>query len=1052
MAIFLSVSTITCNICVLVGNHKTATALVEMGRSTRGWSGVGRELSQALQWDLDDRMVQVSTHLLQSLDNVTVIQKSLNFLLAMVGKEFDKAVDASPTLSMMQTHGPGALSLLQQKHGSSNPDISKIRTVINPVITKAVHKVVTAVMDQASVLVHKLVEALKPALLQVGKWITTFGEKIQAGLEAFTVALDLVQKIFDMVMREIHEGNGDYRSNEEAMLSHTFNLFDASNTGFVSVQDLRDAAKLYSITALQGDLASKLATKYDSNGDGVLDRPEMKLLVNDEAVPGSMGTVLRDYSKRLAEVGGSVAAARHRDEVALAVVEYFGVVTSKNMTKVEWIADRLANSSLPLEFTVDIMAELCQHEVDPRKLTTSSIGNTVVSKMYDLHPKRTSDAVLMLSNTTFWALEGFRVQEQAPCLKMVMTWITGAASLNATMSTSAPQKTWSDMESLVSVLDSDTPAPDPETLQALPDEAFRLTQEGVSLYLLEQHMDNMGTANDLLASGTSRHLQVELLDGLWTTNQEVHTPTVAEQAVRSGTAAAPETLEFARWLANNATRNAKMYADMCFQYSGESSNALDKWATDIQGMVTLTQGFLDEMMKYSTPSGIERLVEITENFQKNALQDVATLVENKIMGLINRSFPLMERIFLQEVHDAGEQFGDQLEDLIEPHLAKGLNLAMAKLLMEDFSERQLEVEPGSALQRTLTTSLGDSITNLTLGRLDLGQRFGDVLERCMEILLSEMAKKGADKLDSVMNFADSDRASSLSEVEADESRVDLSGVWFELTDMLRDLSKLLPTSVVNLKFARKKISGLVSHMDIGFDVLENRAAPVFDGWSDFWRTAWTTYFVVLVILNLLTLFYAFWSSGFFGGPSPLRGYEGEDDDFENKPFWQKVRLGFGACGQFMAYTHDTQLCMWSGILFAQVIFLATFVFSIIFCILGAAKTFLVLGCKKVWILGDEEVCTSALLNLRSFLSTFLVGKDSLSPIRTTCIDDRLTTCSLIQRKMLTSTILTVAFSIITCLVTLNLIIDAGIRHERARYRRIFVALHEEKEENAKSIT
>ncbi|CAK0829594.1 unnamed protein product [Prorocentrum cordatum] len=96
----------------------------------------------------------------------------------------------------------------------------------------------------------------------------------------------------------------------------------------------------------------------------------------------------------------ALGGQRQRDEVANAVVDYLELVCAKNQTKVGWIAERLSNGSLPLEFTGDVLVELCLNIDDPNKLTTADVGANFVGKMYDLDPENTLAALELLSNST----------------------------------------------------------------------------------------------------------------------------------------------------------------------------------------------------------------------------------------------------------------------------------------------------------------------------------------------------------------------------------------------------------------------------------------------------------------------------------------------------------------------------------------------------------------------------------------------------------------------------------------------------------------------------
>merc|ERR1719507_1289835 len=94
-----------------------------------------------------------------------------------------------------------------------------------------------------------------------------------------------------------------------------------------------------------------------------------------------MAVVLRAYAKKLAAISGQVESARMRDEVAEAVSQYLTLVCAKNLTKVGWVSQMLANDSLPLAFTADVLVQMALDDDSPNKLTTADVGALVVENM-----------------------------------------------------------------------------------------------------------------------------------------------------------------------------------------------------------------------------------------------------------------------------------------------------------------------------------------------------------------------------------------------------------------------------------------------------------------------------------------------------------------------------------------------------------------------------------------------------------------------------------------------------------------------------------------------
>merc|ERR1719221_1516740 len=298
----------------------------------------------------------------------------------------------------------------------STRDIAKFKLAVHAAIEKLVTKMMGIIQEN----LDKFYAMIYPALVQIGDWLVSFGDKIQATLESFSTTMDRVQKIFDQLMAQFSSTSG---TGEDQMIYDTFTLFDASGTGFISNQDLHDVSDMYGISALQGEKSDKLFERYDINGDGKLFKPEFTLFVRDPSIPSIMAVVLRTYSSKLSVISGNVGAARLRDEVAEAVVEYFTLVCAKNMTKVGWVSQTLTNGSLPMAFTADVLKQLAMQVDNPNKLTTQDPGEVVVAEMTRIDEDYTLEAFELMSDPDFWESEGFDPEDQPICVERVSHWI-----------------------------------------------------------------------------------------------------------------------------------------------------------------------------------------------------------------------------------------------------------------------------------------------------------------------------------------------------------------------------------------------------------------------------------------------------------------------------------------------------------------------------------------------------------------------------------------------------------------------------------------------------
>jgi len=105
------------------------------------------------------------------------------------------------------------------------------------------------------------------------------------------------------------------------------------------------------------------------------------------------------------------------------------------------------------------------------------------------------------------------------------------------------------------------------------------------------------------------------------------------------------------------------------------------------------------------------------------------------------------------------------------------------------------------------------------------------------------------------------------------------------------------------------------------------------------------------------------------------------------------------------------------------------------------RAFILSGCDEVYVLADNTVCTESLDNLRKFLGTFFVTAQE-APLAVACEADKLLTCRVLRQRMWTSTSLTVVFSLLSALLSMQLIVNSAVLHEHARWRRLVRAVHD----------
>eukprot|EP00927_Polykrikos_kofoidii_P059439 TRINITY_DN54592_c0_g1_i1.p1 TRINITY_DN54592_c0_g1~~TRINITY_DN54592_c0_g1_i1.p1 ORF type:complete len:987 (-),score=209.70 TRINITY_DN54592_c0_g1_i1:115-2985(-) len=928
--VLLCCGALFCHSLTYMGNMHTVSSVRDMGKSVSGWSKVGLAVADTLHEELDGLLSNASFALTDAINKTMETQELIDSLMSQMGDQSnDLLLIAVRNASFL--HVSGAL-------------------VGNPMdqVMKVVMGMLGALPNFQAGLgsLQGMLENVKPVLLQVGIWVETFADKVQATIETFGTTLDRIQKIFDKLMTQFSPDAG---KNAPEMEHETFNLFDTDGSGALSEDDLRACAQSYGVDALRDDKAGQLIQVHDANGDGEVDTQEFSTFVADQSIIGIMATVLRAYAKRLSQVGGQVGAGRMRDEVASSVIGYFQLVCSKNLTKVGWIAEMLTNGTLPMPFTADVMAELALQKDDPNVLTTTDIGEVVIGMMMILNKEYSLECLDLMADPEHWVSEGFEPEDQAACVQQVVAWSDSGPDVvhklmedRLEMTAKEPEATLSAGENIIDDDDdNDTDgAFDANLLRRvmfeMPAAAGKLAARRMKDLSVRKHRKRMAKRMELFGTPQKQTMLRELLHGVAATDGG--SVDRAMQALSKGVPAVPETLLFAQWLKANATRDAKRFQQMCFEYTGESSGALEAFNTQIQGMVKQLSGFIDIMKKYATVAGIERLEDTITNFASTAMKDVFEIISAQILNALEEKGP---------VDEEGADF----------HVLE---------------KRRILMQLPSAARSALTKA-------------------------------------------------------------AQAPPPGVSTVWEEVSNLLREFEQVLPTAIDLLKFGRQEVSAVSAQMESIFSTLNEKGEPIFQRVALLYFLVWTMYYFLCAPFVICVLFYGFWASGWFGGPTPSN--KPEEEDYEAPTgCLARCKCCVKACCDCVVSCHEYKSVFWSFILLFQVIVLLFFMATLIFVLIAGVQIFLGSSCAQIVLLGDKHICHETLSMLSTFLSTFQV--DSEVPLSLTCKHYNLLTCDLIRNKMLSSALMTMIGSILAVGFSFQLIFEMAIIHERYRWRKV----------------
>lgn len=660
------VCAIICHILVLIGNLETAQSIHAVGQSSAGWSDVGTSLGRSLGGELDHLMHQTVVKLTSTLDMIVQVETDIDYVLGAVANATDSMISMaqsaksrgrlSPSSSLSERSAPKPVaqhsdedddeaelaSLLQsssevceeavcspavegeltvflqgrvqmqlsghselgdgQKHSQAPQEATELEEMRN-----ALHHQVRRLVERVNAGVHRLLEVIKPALLQIGKWLNSMGPKMQGTIEELSIVIDRVQKIIDQVMAKI-AGPGKH---SEDMLSQVFELFDVSGTGAISEDDIQKVSILYGITSLQHFKGRQLLKKYDSNKDSKLSKHEFALMVRDESIPQASTVILRTYSRKLAEVAGKVAKARMRDEVAHSVVQYFTLVCAKSREKVTWVSQALTNGSLPIEFVADVLKQFAHNADNPGIVDVMDVGSIAIKEMWKLDANVVTRALKVMADPDWWHSSGFDPADQPKRVKRVSGWVVAAGG-----------------HAVLLQMVGGTAAQDAVSAQGLDMLLHNSVEVNSRGFAAAQRAQRSEEIEALLSSETSAGLLQHLLGSAALARSGSDTD--VDRVVQGGVKARPETLQFAHWLAHNASSTAQHFQHLCFDNAHTSSNAVDSLANQIKGVLGKTQNFLKLMERYSTPEGIEALEARVNKFVNHSLHEVMRFVDEKI--------------------------------------------------------------------------------------------------------------------------------------------------------------------------------------------------------------------------------------------------------------------------------------------------------------------------------------------------------------------------------------------------------------------------------------
>mmetsp|Transcript_111943 Transcript_111943/g.311653 ORF Transcript_111943/g.311653 Transcript_111943/m.311653 type:complete len:945 (+) Transcript_111943:88-2922(+) len=636
---------VVCHTLVLAGNLHTVNTLNKLGHSSRGWASVGMNLADSFD-DFSSSMFAVTNTLVYSIDVAFIVEQAIEDLILNVSKSIERIDKSQSNSGVLSSDGDSLIQLGLSVNSASRKSVhaetpgagmagvtcggpgaapchGSVRAAAlargPPGPCEAVAKEADRLLQDVLPQMLELAKKTDPATSQIRQWLLNVGDKVQSYIGHFGLTIAKVEEIFDGIIDALTSA----LTQDEEMIAQTYSLFDTSNTGFISIWDLGNVSQMFGIAMLQGTRAEAAFERYDENGDDMLDRTEFGRMVLDPSMPGLMADVLRSYAIRLAHIAGPLKLAESRMGVANAVASYLQVVVSKNMTKVGWMAQALTNGSLPLNFTVAVLEQLAMIAENPDKMTTVETGGVIVQRMVGLNPRVVKEVLELMVDPDIWASEGLDPELQPSVVERVTKWAV-AAGIPSGVNTCA---------TLVGMA-HDNASPGIHSGLQLGARRRQLEGEMRALPALYRwRAERVGHARGAAAraarargaraaqaSSASMFLFEELLGG-----RELGVAYASGRATRvakAGQPAAPEVLQFAQWLASNASRTSSMLLTQCFEYSKRMGQTVQGLGNQLHAIADTVFLALHHITEYASSNEVDSLEDAVRVFKHNATDEL----------------------------------------------------------------------------------------------------------------------------------------------------------------------------------------------------------------------------------------------------------------------------------------------------------------------------------------------------------------------------------------------------------------------------------------------
>eukprot|EP00929_Paragymnodinium_shiwhaense_P000751 TRINITY_DN100989_c0_g1_i1.p1 TRINITY_DN100989_c0_g1~~TRINITY_DN100989_c0_g1_i1.p1 ORF type:complete len:1146 (+),score=382.27 TRINITY_DN100989_c0_g1_i1:121-3558(+) len=269
----------------------------------------------------------------------------------------------------------------------------------------------------------------------------------------------------------------------------------------------------------------------------------------------------------------------------------------------------------------------------------------------------------------------------------------------------------------------------------------------------------------------------------------------------------------------------------------------------------------------------------------------------------------------------------------------------------------------------------------------------------------------------------------------EEEDTGASNAFGLISDTIRKMNAELPKTKEYCESARTNIR------ELAMSIYDNMrfSGEGFHSTAKMLKIAFIVYFIFIGSLTLVNLYYAWWSSGWFGGP---KSYDLDDGEYQAPTgFQERCGCCWRWCCSWCTWCQDSAAGFWILITMMKLFVIILMLLSLVMIILGGVWIGVSVALNSVPDnVQDEELCGDAMMSVKEVLKTFWSNTqgEGADPKRA-CVTHDLLFMKTAASNFYNGGLFIIIGAVPVPFFTFYLVFFIATMHERARWRRKFDA-------------